>query len=152
MAVAYNPDGKTVLTGGHGVATQLWDAATGRPIGSPLHRRGTIWAVAFSPDGESILIGSGEGTTRLLRIPPGLPDDLGRAITWVEVVTGLMLDEKDSVQALDNAAWLARRERLEQQVWPALGEIEPLAPPLSFPGGPPPGPRPGTRSREKTSR
>src|SRR5207302_1237787 len=99
-----------------------------------------------------ILIGSGEGTARLLRIPPRMPDDLGRAGTWVAVVTGLELDAQDSFHALDNAAWLARQERLEHQGAPAVGDIEPLAPPIALPPAPPPGNRPGVRSVAKPSR
>ena len=46
MAVAFSPDGKTVLTGSADGMAQLWDAATGNSIGKPLspswycHHRG----------------------------------------------------------------------------------------------------------------
>ena len=41
-AVAFSPDGKTVLTGSSDKTARLWDAATGRPIGQPIaaSRRG----------------------------------------------------------------------------------------------------------------
>ena len=45
-----------------------------------------------------------------------MPDDLDRVANWVEVLTGLTLDpQQGSIQLLDNAAWLASRERLEQR-------------------------------------
>ena len=44
-----------------------------------------------------------------------LPDDLERAGTWVETLTGMTLDAQGSIQALDNAAWQQRRERLAHE-------------------------------------
>ena len=71
--------------------------------------------MAFSPDGEKFLTGSYDGKARLFRKVSELPDDLERVATWVSVLTGLALDEEDgSIRVLDNAAWLEKRERLEQ--------------------------------------
>ncbi len=39
-AVAFSPDGKTILTGSADNTARLWDAATGGPIGQPLEHRG----------------------------------------------------------------------------------------------------------------
>ena len=35
MAVAYSPDGRTILTAGDYKTARLWDAATLSPIGQP---------------------------------------------------------------------------------------------------------------------
>jgi hypothetical protein len=43
-----------------------------------------------------------------------LPDELERVATWVEVLTGLELDQEGFARALDGAAWHRRREKLKQ--------------------------------------
>src|SRR5262249_46862485 len=126
-AMAFSPDGRTILTEGM-TSVQLWDAATAEPIGPPLDKpahgmTGISWTPAtsaFSPDGRTIILG---GSPPLLWEASLLPDDLPRMETWVEVTTGLELDEQGEIRALDAAAWRKRVERLESL------------------GGPPPAPR-----------
>ena len=77
-AVAFSPDGKTILTGSGDNSARLWDAATGQPIGPPMQHSGpgTVWSVVFSPDGKRILTGSVDKTARLWDAATGQP--LGR--------------------------------------------------------------------------
>ena len=49
-----------------------------------------------------------------------LPDDLDRVTAWVESITGLDLDDAGSIQVLDNARWLERRDKVIQQGGPPL--------------------------------
>jgi WD40 repeat protein len=112
-AVAFSPDGKTLLTGSSDNTVRLWDAATRKPLGTPLKHQSIVHAVAFSPDGKTLLTGGGDQPVRLWDVSE-LPDDLPRVAAWVEVVTGLRLDEEGNVHVLDNAAWLKSRERLER--------------------------------------
>jgi WD40 repeat protein len=69
-AVAFAPDGKTVLVGCEGGA-KLWDAS-GRLI-AELSANTTRGAVAFSPDGRSVLTGSGSGIAQLWDTKAGRP-------------------------------------------------------------------------------
>ena len=73
MAVAFSPDGKTVLTGSCDRTARLWDAATGKPIGLPCSIRAAVMAVAFSPDGKAVLTGSYDRTARLWDAATGKP-------------------------------------------------------------------------------
>ena len=78
MAVAFSPDGKTVLTGSDDGTARLWSAADGTPIGQPLKHQGAVVAVAFSPDGKTILTGGADGTARLWSAADGTP--IGRPL------------------------------------------------------------------------
>ena len=79
--------------------------------------------MAYSPDGKTILTGSADRTARFWDVAAELlPDDLERVANWVEVLTGLTLDENGSIQILDNAAWLRRREKVKQQGGPPVAD------------------------------
>jgi WD40 repeat protein/tRNA A-37 threonylcarbamoyl transferase component Bud32 len=81
-SVAVSRDGKTLVTGGESRA-QLWERATGKPVGRPLEHPHLpseaalpfhmIIAVAFSPDGKAVLTGSRDNTARLWDLATGEP-------------------------------------------------------------------------------
>jgi WD40 repeat protein/serine/threonine protein kinase len=69
-AVAFSPDGKTVLTGSRDTTARLWDVETGAPIGQPLQVespevQSPILAVAFSPDSRTAATAEANGNVRL---------------------------------------------------------------------------------------
>jgi eukaryotic-like serine/threonine-protein kinase len=111
-AAAFSPNGKTVLTGSDDGTARLWDTMTGQPLGPPLSHGSRVSAVVFSPDGKAALTGSFDGAARLWDISE-LPDDEERIATWVEVFTGLGLEEMGSVKVLDNSTWRQRRDKLQ---------------------------------------
>jgi len=74
-AIALSPDGRYILSAGHGQSTiQLWDAATGRELetlaGHAENGFGNH-ALAFSPDGRMAISGGYDKTVRLWEIPSG---------------------------------------------------------------------------------
>jgi hypothetical protein len=120
--VAFSPDGRSILTAS-GSEAQLWDAGTGQRLGPPMVTEERLEWVAFSPDGRTALTaGMGPDGARLWDVAE-LPDDLPRVATWVEMTTGLMIDDRGEFRGLDHAAWRGRVDRLASL------------------GGPPPPPR-----------
>jgi WD40 repeat protein len=71
-SVAFSPDGQTVLTGSWPEA-QLWDAATGKPLGAPLDHHCGVLEGLFSPDGRVVLTGSADHTAHLWDRGTGRP-------------------------------------------------------------------------------
>ncbi len=91
LAVAFSPDGQTIVTGGVDSAARLWDTATGKPRGRLLtHPRGAVvTAVAFRPDGKAIVTAGGDRTARLWDAvtgeplgPPLVHPDILRAVAF----------------------------------------------------------------------
>src|SRR5262249_40063232 len=78
FAVAVSPDGKTIVTGGGDYLSkkgdaQLWDLATGKPIGPPLKHENLVTTLAFSPDGKKVLTAGLDRTARLWDSATGQP-------------------------------------------------------------------------------
>ena len=62
-AVAYSPDGRTIVSGSN--TLKLWDAASGRELRELVGHSKEVGTVAFSPDGQTIVSGSGDNTLKL---------------------------------------------------------------------------------------
>ncbi|MEJ6483797.1 tetratricopeptide repeat protein [Nostoc punctiforme UO1] len=64
-AVAFSPDGKTIMSGSSDNPLQLWDIYGNHTGQSWYGHRDDITAVAFSPDGNSVVFGSDDNTLQL---------------------------------------------------------------------------------------
>jgi hypothetical protein len=117
-AAAFHPNGKMLAAGGKQEAG-LWDVATCKPIGPPLHHPASLLAVTFAADGRRLLTGCGDGLARVWDVPAPVGGDSRHIRVWVEVLTGLELDEAKAPRALPPAELERRREYLESLGGPA---------------------------------
>jgi WD40 repeat protein len=109
----FYPEGTIFQTRCQGGAHQLWDPGTAKPLGPPLERDCWKWSVSFSPDGKTILVLNQGGAARLVRTPTPLAGEVERLKRWMQVTTGLELDEDGALHPLDLPAWQERYRRLQ---------------------------------------
>jgi len=57
---SFSPDGTRIVTSSFDLLAQVWDAATGQPIGKPMEHGASVESASFSPDGTRIVTVSGE--------------------------------------------------------------------------------------------
>ena len=79
-------------------------------------------AAAFSPDGKSVVTASWDMTARLWKAPRPVQGTPEHILLWCEAHTGLTLDERGDVHAIDPKTWRERRERLEKLGAPPMSD------------------------------
>jgi WD40 repeat protein/serine/threonine protein kinase len=72
-AVAFSRDDKMIVTGEEDGTAQLWEAATGKPVGISFRHQARVRGVAFSPDGKTIVTASDDKSARLWDAATGKP-------------------------------------------------------------------------------
>ena len=64
FAVAFSPDGKTIVTASYDKTARLWDTQNGNELAT-LNHQAMVKAATFSPDGKTIATASNDKTARL---------------------------------------------------------------------------------------
>jgi WD40 repeat protein/tRNA A-37 threonylcarbamoyl transferase component Bud32 len=130
VAAAFHPQGKAILTGsgyqeGREATARLWEVATGKPLGPPIQHHGSLVArLAYSPDGRTVLTtdwhkDEKEPAAYLWEVGP-VEGEVERIVLWVQVRTGMELDDRGMARELDAPTRDARRMRLDRLGGPAL--------------------------------
>jgi WD40 repeat protein len=122
--VVFSPDGKTLLTrcwdSSHtSDAAQLWDVASGQPIGPPRLYSQEVRAIAFRPDGSAVAaaIGSSfrgsEAAVSIWPVPAPASGAVGRLRLMSQVWTGMELRDNVVYRLLGPEDWLQRKRQLD---------------------------------------
>jgi WD40 repeat protein/serine/threonine protein kinase len=113
---AFSPDASLVLTGSLDRTARLWDTSTGKPCGPPIEYRQEVLSGAFSPTGRVVLTGCQDRSvgTRLTEVPIPMQGDSEQLRLWIQVRTGMELDDNDQFHALSRDDWQERKRRLEE--------------------------------------
>jgi WD40 repeat protein len=97
-AVAFSPDGRTIVSGSRDGAILLWDAETGAPKWGNRRSKGHtggVSSVAFSPDGYTIVSGSSDKTIRLWDAKTGEAKNGGKPLLGHTSIVNLVAFSPD---------------------------------------------------------
>ncbi len=127
VSVAFSPDGESVVTcGAQDTGASMWDTQTLKPRRKPMQSGGPVLAVSFSADGSQIrtassvhsLVTNGSYwlSVRKWRIPPTIQGSSERVKKWIEVLTGLRIDDQNEIQELSNHQLFESQKSLEEEL------------------------------------
>ncbi len=68
-ALAFMPDGKTLVSVGEDHTVRLWHLASGRSLLVLHDHPAPVWTLALTPDGDTIVTGDRDGSLRVWHAP-----------------------------------------------------------------------------------
>lgn len=125
----FSPDGACVVTAGRDGIALVWDATTGRLVGTPLRHDAPVLDAQFSPDGARLVTACADGGVRVWQLGPGAHGP-GMQVVW-------LLDHAAKVHLAsfsnDGRTILAAGWDHRARVWDAATGL-PVSPPISHGG------------------
>jgi WD40 repeat protein len=115
---AFQPDGKTLVTGSWDRTIKLWNLATGKVIRTLTGHTNDVVDVALSPDGKTIISGSDDGTVRLWDLATGN-----------EIASLIASGDKDWLAVAADGLFDGSPDAWSQLFWrlsPAMRDIAPV--------------------------
>jgi tetratricopeptide (TPR) repeat protein len=101
-----------VLAGYGDGSARLFDGATQKPLGPQVEHGHWIAGATFAPDDRSFITTRYDGSSRRWPVPATLDGDLERLALRLQVHTGLVIGDGQSVVQLDSQRWQERRAQL----------------------------------------
>ena len=114
-----------VVTASADRTARSWDVATGKPLSPPLRHDEGVSDVAYSHDEKHILTASWDYRVRLWPVIEPVPDEVERATTWIETMTGLRIGVTGSSELLTSEEWVVRKKRLDELGGPPWTHVRP---------------------------
>jgi WD40 repeat protein len=129
-SVGFTRDAHLIVTTSADGTARLWHPETGKQVGPLLVHGGPVNAAVCGPDGE-LATCSDDGAARLWALPGRALDEPAVGKRQVELLTGLALDDNDTIRILTPAAW--RAVRADEPVPLGLATTRGPAPPNTPP-------------------
>lgn len=110
-ALAFNPDGQVLATGGYDRTVRFWSVALGEEIGPVLRHPATLATIAIDPAGQRVAFAGHHPQVALCPMPVTTFEAQPDLETRVEVLTGSRLSEHGTLSRLPYAEWEKLRQR-----------------------------------------
>src|SRR5262249_3061800 len=119
VTVTPSPDRRLLLTASKDGTAQLWDFASGKPVGTPLKHRGAITAALFTPDSKYVVTAGEDDAVRTWDAGTGKP--AAEALPPSGAVTALAIGKTPNK---DGRAVVASASGKSAHVWELLTHKE----------------------------
>ena len=118
-ALSFNDDGTAVVTGSEDGTARVWDVATGQPIGPILKHNSVVKAARFTANGSQVMTADESGEVRVWNLDSQpLVQAVEEIKLWLEVATGIRLNDEGEFEVLSIGDWKQRRDQLGKTTIP----------------------------------